>query len=77
MKKNIFLFLFLFICLQTMIIQEYQKSQMQHTINQYKIVLSLARMDSVIIDCVRCNQRNVKYLIDTTNGNTCKRRDHQ
>lgn len=77
MKKNILLFLFIFICLQIMITQEYQKSQLQHTISRYKLLLSVARIDSVVINCVQCNQRNVKYLIDTTNGNTCKRRDHQ
>lgn len=38
-----------------------------HKINNYRLLLSISQPDSIVINCVRCNWRNVRYGIDTTN----------
>lgn len=51
--------------------QEYRISEAETRADQYERIASMPNQDSIVINCVRCNWENIRYLYnkqDTSNG---------
>lgn len=63
--KSLLFFMILF--LMTVVFKQHFKNmQLQRKINNQKIISLFPIKDTVIFYCVKCGQKNTRYIIDTS-----------
>lgn len=67
-NPNLILLLFWILFMASMSFQQYEIHKLNATIDKYQYLFKMQhqRTDSVIVNCFRCNSRNVRYLYPDT-----------